>query len=289
MTNTDNQLSNNPSNTQQLDSLFSGPDRKSSLDPDTAPGQTQSGDLLFEAQDIVVKGPWGVVFGPLSIKAPKGGVTVLKAPPGAPRTALLLALCGQMKLNSGDLTVLGYSNDFKAIYRNSGVANIDEIDDVAPSVTIRDLVTEQIRWRSHWYKWVPQASQARVEDMLGYLFQDIPIPPMDSFVADLPEIERVLVRIAIANTERPPLLVVGQFDLLPEAKTRKLLLDRLLQLGKTQSIIIGNANAGEFDHPDIHEVDVPGNLEFWQRSRTADKVASIHPTSGTNQTEEVSS
>lgn len=230
-------------------------------------------ELLFDAKDILLKGPWGVVFGPLSFKGTRGGVTILKAPPGAPRTALSLALCGRMKLNGGDLTILGHKNDHKWVYRNSAVANIDEVDAVAPSVTIQDLVSEQMRWGSSWYKWVPRATQAQCEDMLSYLFQDIPVPPMDSFVADLPEVERVLLRIAIANTQRPPLLVVGGFDLLPAAADRELLLDRFVQLRHNQSVICCNANAGEFDVPHVKHVDVPGHLEFFQRSSTAEVVA----------------
>lgn len=217
----------------------------------------------------------GSRFGPLSMSSTRGGVTVLKAPPGAPRTALLLTLSGRMKLNGGNLTVLGHKNEFSKIFADSAIAYVDEVDGVAPSVTVRDIVTEEMRWRTNWWRWVPRANDQQIKDMIEYLFQDIPIPPMNAFVADLPGIEQALLRIAVANTRCTPLLVVGQLDFLPEATNRRLLLERLVQLGEHQSIITVNANAGEFADLDIKTVDVPGNLEFWQRGRTAAQVANL--------------
>lgn len=276
----------NPDSTGFLNEALRPPGESADQPTMQLPGQpanqpadqpTPNGDLLFDARGIQLKGPWGVVFGPLDLQSTVGGVTVLQCPPGAARVALLLTLCGRMKLNGGDLTVLGYTNDHQQVFKSSAVAFLNEVDETAPSVTIRDLVTEQLRWGSSWWRWVPQANEDQVHNMLAYLFQDLPIPPMDSFVADLPEVEQALVRIAIANVNRPPLLVVGHLDYLPERSHREILMDRLVQLGQHQSVITANANAGEFVELEASTkpVEVPGLLEFMQRAHTASTVKDL--------------
>lgn len=233
--------------------------------PRPLPGE---GDLV-SARRIELKGQWGQVFGPLNLDIDTGGVTVLTAPPGAARTALLMAICGRMKLNSGTLRVLGHTNDQPAVFAESAICCVDELDGVQPSVTVQDLVTEQIRWESPWYRWVPRAGTEQVRQMCGYLFHDLPLPPIDAFIADLPEIEQMLMRIAVANTQRPPLLVVGHLDHIADDEQRHELMRRLIELGEHQSVVTADVNGDEFGDDVSQVIDVPGLLEFQQRSEVA--------------------
>lgn len=230
------------------------------------------GPCLVSARDIELKGPWGQVFGPLDLDIDVGGVIVLAAAPGAARTALMMALCGRMKLNGGKLRVLGHTDDPHAVFAESSICCFDELDDVQPSVTVQDLVTEQIRWGSHWYEWVPRASTRELEAMCGYLFADRPLPPIDAFVADLPELDQMLLRIGIANTRRPPLLVVGRLDRMADDEQRRALMQRLIELGKDQSVITADVNGDELEEAVDQVVRVPDLLEFQQRSAVARRV-----------------
>lgn len=196
---------------------------------------------LVSARGIEVHGPWGPVFGPLDLDIDAGGVTVVAAPAGAARTALLMALCGRMRLNKGTLTVLGESRPQKII-ANSAIACMNELDEVRPSVTVRDLVTEQKRWDSPWYKLVPRVREDGVAEMCEEIFGEVPLPPLEAFVDDLPEIQQLLLRISVANTRRPPLLVVGRIDKIADDVERETLLRRLVDLGRTQSVLIGDVN-----------------------------------------------
>ncbi|BBY93853.1 hypothetical protein MGALJ_35220 [Mycobacterium gallinarum] len=72
-----------------------------------------------------MKGPWGPV-----------------RPVGSGRTALLMTLAGRMRPMSGVLTVLGRHRTGE-IFAHLG---IDELDTVAEFVTVRDLISEQLRW-----------------------------------------------------------------------------------------------------------------------------------------------
>ena len=226
---------------------------------------------LVSARGIECNGPWGKVFGPLDLDLDTG-FSVLAAPPGSARTALLMAICGRMKLKAGDLTVLGCRNRPRTIFGKSAIAGIDELDGIDPSVTIQDLVTERLRWESPWYRWVPRATTQQVWEMCGPLFEDLRLPPIDAFVSDLPEVEQLLVRIAIVNTRRPPVLVVGPIDQIAENAQREFLMEVLTELSRGQSIVTADVNAHERARGGANIVDVPALLEFQQRRIVASEL-----------------
>lgn len=227
---------------------------------------------LVSARGIELHGPWGHVFGPLDFDIDEGGVSAVSAPAGAARTALLMALCGRMRLTRGSLTVLGFENAPRKVFANSAIACMNELDDVFPSVTVRDLVTEQKRWNSPWYKLVPRVDDRGVADMCAEVFGHVPLPPLNAFVDDLPEIQQLLLRIAVANTARPPLLVVGRIDKIADDEEREILLDRLVALGAHQSIIVGDANPVAPDSGiravvDLRDLVGPGDIGVLTRGR----------------------
>lgn len=197
---------------------------------------------LVSAREIELHGPWGHVFGPLDLDVDEGGVTVLAAQSGAARTALLMALCGRMRLSGGSLTVLGHTDRPAKVFAQSSICCLNELDEVSPSVTVRDLVTEQLRWNSPWYRFVPRVREDGVERMCAEVFGNVPLPALNAFVDDLPEIQQMLLRIAVANTRRPRLLVVGRLDRIADDDERRTLLDRLITLGENQSVITADVN-----------------------------------------------
>lgn len=113
------------------------------------------------ARGISQRGPWGPVYGPLDLDIGAGGVTVLVCPPGSGRTALMMTLTGRMETRTGSLTVFGHSSA-REIFAVSALAGIDELDEVDESVTVADVVTEQLRWAAPWYRRVPRAGQAEL-------------------------------------------------------------------------------------------------------------------------------
>ncbi|MCW2730123.1 MAG: hypothetical protein JWR13_939 [Mycobacterium sp.] len=96
-----------------------------------------------------MRGPWGPVYGPVDLEVARGGVTVLVGPAGSGRTALLMTIAGRMKPMRGSLEVLGQTRA-SAIFGRSALAGVEEIDGVSESVTVRDLITEQMRWDAAW-------------------------------------------------------------------------------------------------------------------------------------------
>lgn len=193
------------------------------------------------ARAIRVKGPWGPVYGPIDLDVDAGGVTALIHAAGTGRTALLLTLAGRMRPESGTVTVLGRT-DARKIFAVAALANIDALDKIDQSVTVRDLITEQLRWDAPWYRFIGQASQSDLADTCGGVFGDTPLPDLGAYFDQIGELAQVLLRIALANTGTPPLLVVGDLDRITDDGNRAVVLDRLIALGEQQTVITASAN-----------------------------------------------
>ncbi|WP_460354807.1 ATP-binding cassette domain-containing protein [Mycobacterium sp. ZZG] len=188
-----------------------------------------------------MRGPWGPVYGPLDLDVAAGGVTVLLCPPGSGRTALLMTLAGRMRPASGSLSVFGRSR-VRDIFAHAALAGIDELDPVAESVTVRDLITEKLRWDADWYRLIRRAGQDELVRVCGPVFGDLPLPPLSEYVEELTELDGLLLRVALANTGRPPLLVVGSIEQVTDDRHRDLLVSRLVELGRAQTVVTAGVN-----------------------------------------------
>lgn len=202
-------------------------------DDETSPAVT--------ARGISMTGPWGPVFGPLDLDVEAGGVTVLIGPPGSGRTALLMTLAGRMKPSSGTVTVLGYDKA-RQVFRIAALAGIEELDSITESVTVRDVITEQTRWDAPWYRLVRRAGADELEAVCRPVFGELPLPQLTEYVEELDELTGLLLRIALANTARPALLVVGSIDQVTSDRDREVLIRRLVCLGEHQTVITASVN-----------------------------------------------
>lgn len=188
-----------------------------------------------------MRGPWGPVYGPIDLDVDAGGVSVLVYPTGTGRTALLMTLAGRMKPVEGQVTVFGHSRA-RDIFANSALACIDELDAVAESVTVRDLVTEQKRWDASWYRFIGPADEQDLTRLCAPVFGEVAPPALTAYFDELTELERTLLRIALANTAAPPLLVVGNLDHITDDGNRDIVLQRLIALGESQTVITATVN-----------------------------------------------
>lgn len=193
------------------------------------------------ALGITQTGPWGRVYGPLDLTVLLGGLTILQAPAGPGRTALQMTLAGRMKPKSGSLTVMGRTGATK-IFGVAALAAIDDLDSVYASVRVRDLVTERLRWDASWYRLIRRADQAAYERVCGPVFGDRALPSLDDYVENLSELDGILLRVALANTRRPPLLVVGNIDQVTSDQNQRVLVRRLAALGQEQTVITCTVN-----------------------------------------------
>lgn len=239
--------------------------------PDDDHGQ-HAAPQAVTARGISMTGPWGPVFGPLDLDIPaSGGLTVLIGAPGSGRTALLMNLAGRMKPSTGTLSVFGHSKA-RDIFAVSALAGIEQLDSIYESVTVRDLITEQIRWDAAWYRLVRRAGEAERDAVCRPVFGDLPLPQLDEFVEQLDELTGVLLRIALANTARPALLVVGSIDEVTNDRERQTLIHRLVELGEQQTVITASAN----ELPESTDVVTQIHVEHLQHAEVAADVHGRH-------------
>jgi hypothetical protein len=146
-----------------------------------------------------------------------------------------------MKASSGSLSVFGRTRP-REIFEIAGIAGFEDIDELAESVTVRDLITEQIRWDAPWYKLVGRAGDRELEAVCAPVFGDHPLPALGRYVSDLGELEATLLRIAVANTKKPALLVVDDLEQVRRDSERAYLVERLVEMGSYQTIIASTVN-----------------------------------------------
>ena len=193
------------------------------------------------ARAITKRGPSGPVYGPVDLDIVAGGLTVLVAAPGLGRDALLLTLSGRMRPDAGTLLVLGRSQ-IRDIFNGAALAAIDGVDELAETATVGDLITEKLRWDAHWYKVVRRADARALTRVCGPVFGDLPLPPLSEAAGELSELDAMLLRIALANTRRPPLLVAGDIEQVTTDRDREQLIGRLVALGEHQTVVTASAN-----------------------------------------------
>jgi ABC-type dipeptide/oligopeptide/nickel transport system ATPase subunit len=203
------------------------------------------GDTFVAARGLSVMGHWGSVFGPIDLDIPRGGLNVLVGPSGSSCTALLLSLAGRMVPSSGTVSASDTTAELRTL---AAIAAVDDVDALDHFMTVGELITEQLRWSSPWYRLVPRVRQDTAAAVCGPVFGPIELPSIRSHIGKLTELESVLLRIALVNIRPRPLLVVGSLDQLPELEARDVLLSRLGHLGTSQTVVTASANPVDSEH-----------------------------------------
>ena len=221
---------------------------------DTSP--TPRAAILAKA--LRLDGPHGLVYGPLDMHVAAGDLVVLQGPQGSGRTSLLLTLAGRMKPSATtvQLTVGGHDlpRERRAVQRLSAIAGFAGIDDLEPSVTVGDTVRERLAWQAPWYARTPRVTDARLRTLAAPTFGPRPVPSATTLVRDLDEVDAMLLRIVVALTARPDLLVVDDLDQVHDTARRQIVWDRLAALTTTHptsatglTVVASVASVGEVD------------------------------------------
>lgn len=189
-----------------------------------------------------MRGPWGHSFGPVDLDIAEGGVTVIAAPPSRGRDALMLAVRGRMRTTGGTIRIFG-STDPRGAFSQASACLIDKIDRIKQSVGVRDLITEKLRWNAPWYRLIRPATQEDLVRVCRPTFGDeIELPPLHEHVDRLAGLQLVMLRIALANHPRRPLLVIGGIEALGGDHDRRIVYERLVELGREQTIVVADAD-----------------------------------------------
>lgn len=203
--------------------------------PDTAPEDPAPAPLVV-ARGLTGRGPEGVAFGPVDLEIPAGGLHVLQGAPGSGRTSLLLAVAGRFSPVAGELEVAGHTSParIREVCAIAGFADIDEIDD---GVRLRAAVAEQLAWRTPWYRRAPRPEGAHLAALFDPVFGPLPQPDPAARFGDLSELDRMLVRIAMAVHDDPRLLIIDDLEQVRSRPDQEVLARRLTALGAERTVL----------------------------------------------------
>lgn len=205
-------------------------------DPGAQNADETAGPPIVRARALSGRGPEGIAFGPIDLTVPSGGMHVLQGDPGSGRTSLLLAVAGRFSPVSGALEVAGHTSParIREVCAIAGFADIDEIDD---GVRVRAVVAEQLAWRTRWYRRAPQPDAERMAALFAPVFGPLPQPDPAARFGDLSELDRMLVRIAMAVHDDPRLLIIDDLEQVRSRPDQELLARRLIALGERRTVL----------------------------------------------------
>lgn len=210
---------------------------------------------IAHASKIQLHADEGKVFGPLSFEIPDTGLTSIHGRSGSGRTALSLCLAGRMKLTSGTLTVAG-STKRNVFAKNVAIAGIDKIDGLDRDIRIRVVLSEHLAWSRPWFAWTPSADQETYEKLCSDVFAGRSLPPLDAYVAELSNLDRILLRISLAlhpaDGSHISLLVMDDLEQVRETEDRQILLQILARISKSIPVIVTTVNPLEAEFPAKH-------------------------------------
>jgi len=201
------------------------------------------------ASGLTLHGRRGLVYGPVDLTLPVGGMLIVQGTQGAGRSSLLLTLAGRMVPDRGSrLTVLGHDlpHARSKVQRRAAVAGFAGIDDLDESVRVADIVRERQAWLAPWHRRVPRVSQHGFAALAAPVWGDRPLPRVRSQIWDLDEVDVMLLRIALAMAQHPDLLVVDDVDQVRDSAARQVVWSRLEALaGAGTTVITSVASLGE--------------------------------------------
>ncbi len=196
-------------------------------------------DLALHVRRLRLHGRRGVVYGPVDVDVPTGGLVVVQGPQGAGRSSLLLTLAGRMVPDPGsELVVLGEPLPARrrAVQRRAAIAGFAGIDELDQNVTVGVALRERLAWTAPWWARVPRVDQPTFARHAAPVFGPRPLPKVDTVAWDLDEVDAMLLRITLAMVARPDLLVVDDVDHVHDSTRRQTVwsaLDRLRAGGVT--------------------------------------------------------
>lgn len=194
---------------------------------------------------IQVNGDQGPAYGPLDVRIPAKGLTILSGRGGSGRTALALTISGRMTIDEGYLQVLG-EEDPKQIRKRVAIAGVEEIDAIDRNVRVREVFTEHKVWSSLWISWQRPANEEYAEELCREIYGSRDLPPLDVYVSQISGLDRILIRICLAlhpaNGEQIDMLVMDDLEQVRELEDRMILLQILERLSHKIPVVVNAVN-----------------------------------------------
>jgi len=174
---------------------------------------------------LTVDGPRGPVFAGVDLTVDEGTVTAVTGRPGSGKTALLLTVAGRLALTDGFLEVAGglLPEERGRVQRAVTLAELPGINDLDLGLDVDHHLAERLAARSlHPWAGRRELTRARAAygDLLAAARHEAPeaLPTTDpdggTLVADLTDLQRRLLGLALATLSQPSVVVVDDVSAL---------------------------------------------------------------------------
>jgi RND superfamily putative drug exporter len=174
---------------------------------------------------LTVAGPRGPVFADVDLTVDEGTVTAVTGGPGSGKTALLLAVAGRLPLTDGFLEVAGglLPEERGHVQRAVELAELPGINDLDLDLDVDHHLAERLAARSlHPWAGRRELTRARAayDELLAAARREAPEalptadPDGDTLVADLTDLQRRLLGLALAALPEPAVVVVDDVSAL---------------------------------------------------------------------------
>ncbi|AWB83096.1 hypothetical protein [Corynebacterium liangguodongii] len=212
-------------------------------------------DPLLRTQDLVLrKGDGAYSF------AAGEGLTLLLAGRESGASTLSMALAGRYNPAAGHITLrhpAGTATSTRERFRHTALAGVSLIDSLERSVTVREILREQIAWRQPFFRPIPRdvCAHALVEPWLAPL--GLAGLDTDARVGEVETAVRLRLRVLLALVSRPRagMLVVDDPDQLRDIGLRNAFLDDLTNLAQHLPVVVTSVNPDVGGHA-AHVVDL---------------------------------
>jgi hypothetical protein len=224
------------------------------MDAQDEPDDAAPEPALITAAGLGVDGEHGPMFSSVDLALP-AGFHAIQMPGGPAQTTLLLTLAGRFKASRGTLEVMGDTQP-RAIRKHCAIAAFADIDELDESVSVQTVLAEQRRWLAPWYSRVPiDGGQAEMDLVFG----DIAPPSPKTYIVELSDLERFLLRITLALLSNRPILVVGDLEQVRDTSRRAVAVERLGAIATRYTVIVGVTNPLGESAPahDLHDHRIP--------------------------------
>ncbi|WP_243834196.1 MMPL family transporter [Aeromicrobium chenweiae] len=199
------------------------------------------------AAALTTSGPEGLIFNDVSVEVEPGDWLVVHGPNGSGKTALLLTFAGRMAFDSGRLRVDGHllPQESSAVRRSVSLAELTGFNDLEENLTVDQHIAERLSIRSFGL-WVSRRRIAPVRDELNQALTrahaDAGLPYEQvkggALVSSLSRLERKLLGVVLALTDRSRIVVVDDADDLRSAEHIDLLWSALAWLLEDRDVTL---------------------------------------------------
>ncbi|MCS5714683.1 ATP-binding cassette domain-containing protein [Herbiconiux sp. CPCC 205716] len=200
------------------------------------------GEPVIDAVCLAVEGQSSGLPAPISIRAFRGDLVVVRGAAGSGKTALLLTLGGRMNYRAGRLQVLGNNlpHGARTVRARAALGLMRGVNDLDPNLSVEQHIAERLIFQQPWWKpWVSRQAVHNIVELVNTTMSSLAHSPGlkvgaprlegRNFPSEVTPLEQFLLGTVLALVGSPDILLVDDIDALRDRADRVAAWTGLLQ------------------------------------------------------------